>query len=220
MEMDLINEYQVFKDYGKVKYDPQSKWITNAPQSYESIKVHLGFACKHDGHHKAKLVVAGNLTPGPIDSIYSGVVSTRSLKLSILLGKLNNMEVWGADLGNAYRKATAREKIFIVAGPEVKGLQGHIYVIHKALYGLKSSVLCWSHRIHVIMLQFRFQPCKADPSVWLRAMKTKYDYIVIYLDDLLIASDKPQQIIKDLKEKFKLTIKGGGPLEYDLGCDY
>ena len=32
------------------------------------------FACKHDGHHKAQLVAAGNLTPDPIDSIYSGVV--------------------------------------------------------------------------------------------------------------------------------------------------
>ena len=33
-------------------------------------------------------------------------------------------------------------------------------------------------------------------------------------------SDKPQQIIKDLKGKFKHKIKGDGPLEYQLGCDY
>ena len=46
----------------------------NAPQSYQKIKVHLDFACKHDEHHKAQLVAAGNITPDPIDSIYSGVV--------------------------------------------------------------------------------------------------------------------------------------------------
>ena len=51
-------------------------------------------------------------------------------------------------------------------------------------------------------------------------MKNKYEYIAIYVDDLLIASEEPQQIIKDLKEKFKLKIKGDGPLEYHLGCDY
>ena len=50
-------------------------------------------------------------------------------------------------------------------------------------------------------------------------MKIKYEYIAIYVDDLLIASDKPQQIITDLKEKFKLEIKGDGPLEYHLSCD-
>ena len=45
-------------------------------------------------------------------------------------------------------------------------------------------------------------------------MKTKYEYIAIYVDDLLIPSEKPQQIIKELKEKFKLEINGDGPLEY------
>ena len=124
MEMDQINEYQVFKDHGKAKYDPQSKRITNAPQGYQKIKVHLVFACKYDGCHKAWLVAAGNLTSDIIDCIYPGVVSTRSLRLSIFLTKLNNMEVWGADIGNAYPEATTREKIYIVAGPEFEELQG------------------------------------------------------------------------------------------------
>ena len=85
----------------------------------------------------------GHLTPDPIDSIYSGVVSTRSLRLSIFLAKLNNMKVWGADIGNAYLEPTTKEKLYIVAGPELEELQGHILVIHKALYGLKSSGLRW-----------------------------------------------------------------------------
>ena len=51
-------------------------------------------------------------------------------------------------------------------------------------------------------------------------MKNKYEYIAIYVDDLLIAYEKPQQIIQDLKETFELKIKGDGPLEYHLGCDY
>ena len=59
-----------------------------------------------------------------------------------------------------------------------------------------------------------------DPCVWLREMKDKYKYIAIHIDDLLIASEEPQEIIHDLREKFKLKIKGDGPLEYHLGCDY
>ena len=51
-------------------------------------------------------------------------------------------------------------------------------------------------------------------------MKNKYEYIAIYVDDLLIASEEPHKIILNLKEKFKLKIKGDGPLEYHLGCDY
>ena len=72
------------------------------------------------------------------------------------------------------------------------------------------------------MLQLSFRPCKADPCVWLREMKNKYKYkyIAIYVDDLLIASEEPQKIIHDLKEKFKLKIKCDGSLEYHLSYDY
>ena len=37
---------------------------------------------------------------------------------------MNNIEVWGADIGNAYLEATTKEKIYIVAGPESEELQG------------------------------------------------------------------------------------------------
>ena len=69
-------------------------------------------------------------------------------------------------------------------------------MIHKAIYDLKSSGLRWSQRIHIIMLQLRFRPCKADPCAWLREVKNNYEYIAIYVDDLLIASKKPQKIIQ------------------------
>ena len=178
-ELDHINEYKVFIDLGIAKYDPKSKRIMNAHQGYQKIKVHLVFACKHDGHHKARLVAGGHLTPDPIDSIHSGVVSTRPLGLSIFLAKLNNMEVWGADIGNAYLEAITKEKVYIVGGPEFEEVQTHILVIHKALYGLNSSGLRWSQRLCDIMLQLGFTSCKADLCVWSREVKNKYEYIAI-----------------------------------------
>ena len=41
-------------------------------------------------------------TPEPIENFYSGVVSLRNLRLVIFLGKLNHLDLWGADIGNAY----------------------------------------------------------------------------------------------------------------------
>ena len=58
-----------------------------------------------DGRHKARMVADGHLTPEPIENNYSGVVSRRNLRLEIFLGKLNNLELWGADVGNAYQEA-------------------------------------------------------------------------------------------------------------------
>ena len=135
------------------------------------------------------MVAGGHLTPDPIESIYSGVVSIRSLRLVIFLAKLNNLEVWGADIGNAYVEAMTKESLYVVAGPAFEELEGHILVIYKALYGLKRSGLCWSQKTHDIMLDMGFSPYKADPGVWLRKAKcsTKYEYVAIHVDDLFIA---------------------------------
>ena len=104
------------------------KQLTKCPNGYQKRRVHLIFAVKHDGRHKARLVAGGHLTPDPIGSIYSGVVSIRSLRLVIFLAKLNNLEVWGADIGNAYLEAKTKEK-----GPELRNLRD-IYWLYTKHY--------------------------------------------------------------------------------------
>ena len=46
-------------------------------------------------------------------SIDSGVVSLRNLRLVIFLGKLNNLELLGADIGNAYLQAVTEENMLL-----------------------------------------------------------------------------------------------------------
>ena len=71
------------------------------------------FAVKYDGRHIARLVVADvHLTSEPVESIYSGVVSVRNLRIVIFLGILNNLEVWGAAIDNAYLEAITEGKIY------------------------------------------------------------------------------------------------------------
>ena len=97
LEMDQINEYKVFQDHGKAQIDPKSRKVSNAHMDTRKS----GFTSSYNGRYMARLVAGGHLTPDPIESIYSGVVSIRSLRLVIFLAKLNNLEVWGADIGNA-----------------------------------------------------------------------------------------------------------------------
>ena len=104
--MDSIKEEQVFTKHQRVKWDSSHKRIINAPRDHQKIRVNLIFAVKHDGRHKTRLVADGSLTPEPVKNIYSGVVSLRHLRLVIFLGELNNLELWRADIVNAYLEAT------------------------------------------------------------------------------------------------------------------
>ena len=107
------------------------EWQTyQCPRWLKKIRVHLVFDVKHDGCHKARLVADGHLTDEPVEDIYSGVVSLRSLRLTIFLAELNDLELWGADAGNAYLEALTCKKVFIVAGPEFRDREGHILIIH------------------------------------------------------------------------------------------
>ena len=219
LELTQIHEYKVFKDTGKAKFH-NGKVVT--PDGFQKIRVHFVYAVKHDGRFKARLVADGHLTKEPVESIYSGVVSLRSLRMVVFLSQLNNLEIWGADVGNAYLEAYTDEKLCIMAGPEFKDLQGHLLIMVKALYGTRSGGARWHDRLFDILQELKFKPSKADPDVWMRPEPggTCYEYIAVYVDDLAIAAKDPQAFCNELKKKYNLKLKGVGSLEYHLGCTY
>ena len=47
-----------------------------------------------------------------------------------------------------------------------------------------------------------------------------YEYIVVYVDDLVTCMRDPKIFQDTLKEKYKLELKGVGPISYHLGCGY
>ena len=157
-----------------------------------------------------------------METVYSGVVSIRNLRLAVFLAELNNLELWGADVGNVYLQALTREKLDIVGGPEFEELQGHVLVMYKALYGTRSGGACWHDKFFDILHPMGFKPSRADPDIWMKSSKdaSHYEYIAVYVDDLAICMKDPKSFCDTLKEKYKLKLKGVGPINYHLGCGY
>ena len=65
-----------------------------------------------------------------------------------------------------------------------------------------------------------FTLSKADKDIWMRKRGNHYEYIAVYVDDVIIASEVPEEIIKDLKVTHGLKLKGTGAVEFHLGCNY
>ena len=86
----------------------------------------------------------------------------------MFLAELNDLQHWGADVGNAYLEAKTKEKVYIIGGPEFGTLEGHTLLINKALYGLRSSGLCWHQRFANVLRSIGFTQSKAESDIWMR----------------------------------------------------
>ena len=212
LELTQIHEYKIFKDTGKAQFH-DGKAVT--PDGFQKIRVHFVYAVKHAGKFKARPVADGHLTKEP-------VVSLRSLRMVVFLSQLNDLEIWGADVGNAYLEAYTDPNLCIIVGPEFKELQVHLLIMIKTLHGTRSGGARWHDRLFDILQELKFKPSKADPDVWMRPEPggTCYEYIAVYVDDLAIAAKDPQAFCNELKKRYNLKLKGVGPLEYHLGCTY
>ena len=186
LEIEQIKEYQVFKDFGKAVYDQNT--ITNAPKGHQKIRVHFVFDVKHCEKFKARLVADGHLTK-----------EWSTLILAMFLAELNNLELWGADVGNA-----------------------NLQVMYNAIYGTRSGGACWHDKFFDILHHMGIKPSRADSDIWMNSSKdgSHYEYIAVYVDDLAICMKDPKSFCDTLKEKYKLKLKGVGPINYHLGCGY
>jgi Reverse transcriptase (RNA-dependent DNA polymerase) len=132
--MKQLTEYKTFIDKGKVGIPPDGD---------KKIRCHVVYDVKHDGRQKRRLVAGGHLTEPSTESACSSVASLQGIRLVTFLSELYKLELWETDIGNAYLEATTKERVYIVGGSEFGELEEHTLVIHKALYGLHSSGLCW-----------------------------------------------------------------------------
>ena len=187
---------------------------------FKKIRVRLIFDLKHDGRHRARLVAGGHLTDEPDDSTYSGVVSLRGFRLLVFLAELNGLETWATDIASAYLEAYTSEKVYIIAGPEFGALEGHVLVIDRALYGLRTSGQRWHDRLAACLRNEGFTPSRVEPDLWLRPNGDVYEYIGVYVDDLAFAMKDPQAFVDTLTSKYNFKVKGTGPIQFHLGADF
>ena len=69
------------------------------------------FDVKMDFTLKARFVAGGYMTETQALMTYSSVVSRESLRIAFTVAALNDLDVFVADIGNAYLNADCREKV-------------------------------------------------------------------------------------------------------------
>ena len=193
-------------------FEVWEKGVDEIPPGYQQINCHLIFDVKmgENFRRKARFVAGGHTTEVPDSLItYSSVVSRDSVRLALTIAALNDLKVMACDIQNAYLTADCREKIWTKAGPEFGSEAGTIFLVKKALYGLKSAGAAFRSLLADTLMDTGYRPTKADPDVWLRpAVKPDgfqyYEMALCYVDDILSISNDPQATLLALTSVFKL----------------
>lgn len=194
----------------------------DALKGYQEIKCHMVFAIKMDFTRKARFVARGDLATAPPAVTYSSVVSRDSVRLAFLIAGLNGLDIMACDVTNAYLNAPAREKVWFVGGKDTGEDEGLVCVVDRAIYGLKSSGASWRNMLVKTILDFDFEPTRADPDVYRRPAEKDgfkfYEYILVYVDDILILSKDPKHWLEKLQAIYEIKEESIGPPKTYLGA--
>ncbi|KAI2507356.1 Reverse transcriptase (RNA-dependent DNA polymerase) [Fragilaria crotonensis] len=177
---------------------------------YTQITGHLVFDVKlgENFRRKARYCADGHKTGAPASVTYSTVVSRDSVRILLTIAALNDLNILGADVQNAFLTAPNKEKCWMVAGPEFGSEEGKVFLVVKALYGLKSASFSFRSYMAEKLASMGFQSSMADPDVWLRAAtkadgESYYEYVLMYVDDILSVSCDPRAILEEIQGTFK-----------------
>ena len=107
---------------------------------YTKASGHLIFDVKMDFTRKARFILDGHKTETPEISTYAGVVSRESIRIALTYASLNTLQVYAADIQNAYLQAPSSQRHYIECGAEFgKENIGRKTLIKRALYGGKTA---------------------------------------------------------------------------------
>ena len=88
-------------------------------------------------------------------------------------------------------------------------------LIDKALYGLKSSSARFHEHLSATLISMGYKPSKADYDLWMKDRGDHYEYLARYVDDVIMFSKNPMEVIQELRRTY--IMKGVGKPQYYLG---
>ena len=187
----------------------------SAPPGWKKASGHLIWDVKMDFTRKARWVLDRHKTPDPIRSTFAGVVSCESVRIAFTYAALNGLQVFAADICNAYLQAPSSQKDYVVCGPEF-GIEnnGKVALIHRALYegtlGTISGLPC---------ITWTSDPVRLTQMFGCDWRKRGMVYVLLYVDDALVVSDNTESILRnEIGRYFELKEASIGPPKMYLGA--
>ena len=199
---------------------------------------------------KARLVARGFSQRPGIDygDTFAPVARIGSIRLVASLAARLGLELRQFDITTAYLNGNLTEDVYMeppkhieevleeivsssgksclrsAASKTLEQLQlgDKVFLLKKALYGLRQAGRCWYERLRAILYKFNLIQSACDPCVFYLGERENLVIVIIYVDDIIVAArkdcDTAGRLYAHLSEDFE--VKDLGLAKYCLGIEF
>ena len=171
--------------------------LVELPNDCKRVGCKWVFKTKRDStgnieRYKARLVAKGFSQKEGIDynETFSPVSKKDSLRIVMALVAHYDLELHQMDVKTAFLNGDLDEEIYMEQ-PEgfiEKGKESWACKLKKSIYGLKQASRQWYIKFHNTITSFGFKENTVDQCIYLKVSGSKFIILVLYVDDILLAS--------------------------------
>ncbi|WZY88683.1 hypothetical protein YC2023_045418 [Brassica napus] len=143
--------------------------------------------------HKARLVAKGYSQIYGVDfsETFAPVARLDTIRMMLALAAQNTWKVFHLDVKSAFLNGYLEEEIYVEqpAGFRVKEQEDKVYLLKKALYGLRQAPRVWYTRIDDHLQKMGFVKSQSEATFYIKETSGNLLVVSIYVDDQLVTGN-------------------------------
>ncbi|KAK6119957.1 hypothetical protein DH2020_046298 [Rehmannia glutinosa] len=172
--------------------------------------------------NKARLVAKGYCQEEgtDFDETFAPVTRLEAIRMFLAYAAHKNFIVYQMDVKSAFLNGLLEEEVYVEQPPgfEQKTIGDKVYKLKKALYGLKQAPRVWYDTLSQFLTENGFTKGKVDRTLFRIQDGDYFNFMFVYIDDILIASTNDslcKKFSKLMQGEFEMSMMG--ELNFFLG---